>query len=151
MKNLIILVIVALFFGCAGVKGDIATDKATITKVEIIPEGCIQATAPGAVHSYQSKIDPDAIEKWKAGDRFQIGQGMYAVMYKNPDVTSDIPVAMFLVRGISWLVAYAYLEDSEPKVFSISPDNCYKQEELTEEDRTWFKKHLLKGLNGEGV
>ena len=147
----VILILLMLILGCARVKGDIVTGKTAIAKVETVPEGCIQATAPGAAHSYQSKLDPDVIEKWKAGDRFQIAQGMYAVIYKNPDVTSDIPVAMFLVRGTSWLVAYAYLEDSEPKVFAIAPDNCYKQEKLTEEDRTWFKKHLLKGLNGEGV
>ncbi len=144
MKTLsIIPAIIALAFGCAGAPEIVSPDTATI---DVVPGNCIQSKLadPSDPYSYQSAIDPLVIHRdWKFIAGLSRGDYMAAEMvYKNPDSTASLSVAMFIVHGGAF-VGFMYLSNMSPEIYFFSPEtDCYEKIEPNAEQLLSLEKRL---------
>ena len=144
MKTLIIiLAIIALAFGCAGAPEIVSPDTATI---DVVPGNCIQSKLadPSDPYSYQSAIDPLVIHRdWKFIAGLSRGDYMAAEMvYKNPDSTASLSVAMFIVHGGAF-AGFMYLSNMKPEIYFFNLEtDCYEKTEAGIEQSQMIEKRL---------
>lgn len=144
MKSVIGIIIIAflLSFGCTS--NPIIEEE--VTKL-VLPEGCVKTTyLAGDEYYYQSVVEPRVIDmEWIELEELRWGNYMEAAFYyRNPDPSSNIPVASLLVQ-FDALVAFAYLIDGELEVFHFI-NTCYEKVEITAEQAKELKQQLTMAL-----
>ena len=145
MKRLFVILIVGLFLLTACVT---VPHKVEVTNV--VDKG----------YSYESMVDPYLVETWDELKVVSYGYVSYRgtigylaeIFYKNPkDDAQPVVASVFIIfteRG-RVLQALTYLYNEELYLFRLDDNHCFKYEELSDEQKGWFKGGLLDALDGD--
>ena len=128
-KISIILLAIALLFGCAGQQ--IVQDKSST------PDKC-----------FQSKVNPFNFPSWK-----QLGRVGQAMLIENPDKDALPKVVIITIHPMYHVIwRYAYLDGKNVKAYIASKEaKCYIAEKITPKIEQWLKDVLKKALKQKHV
>ena len=133
MKTLIILAIVGLFFGCAGVSD---------LKLET-PENPIPIeTSIDRDYTYEGRLDPADFNDW-SGAPYQKGPYGEVFIMQNPRKYAAVKFAFVYVATNESIISFAYIEDDKLRYFGIITGTHYEKIDIPEKVREEIKQNLL--------
>ena len=135
---IIILAIVALAFGCAGV----AAKKVTPPELSVAEKSIPIETSIDGECTYEGRLDPADFNNW-AGVPYQ--KGPYGMVYilQNPRQYATIKFVFAYIAANDSLVAFAYIEDNKLRYFGIMQGSHYEEMDIPEKVREEIKQNLL--------
>ena len=131
---IIILAIVALGFGCAGME-TVKSDTVIAPEKSIPIETGIDRT-----YTYEGRLDPTNFNNWP-GEPYQKGPDGIVYILQNPRQYATIKFAFVYIANNDTILSFAYLENNELRYFGIR--NHYKEIDIPGKVREGLKQSLL--------